>query len=314
MENKFKYSNSNKRYHTLDYFYKTKFNSKVFKVSLNAGFSCPNLDGTLSNKGCIYCSNSGSGEFAGNVNDDLVTQFNTVKDMISHKWPNSKYIAYFQAHTNTYAPVTTLKEKYESVLKLNNVIGLSIATRPDAISDDCLDYLEELNKRTFLTVELGLQSSFDNTLKWINRGHDIESFKKCVKRLKDLNINVVVHIIDGLPIETEKMMLENIRFLNHLNIDGIKIHNLYIIKNTPLGEMYKEKKFSLFSRDEYIDIVCKQLMILNPDIVVHRLTGDPKKEDLIAPLWALKKIDILNGVVKKLKKEGTYQGIYYEKN
>ena len=207
----FKYSNSNKRYHTLDYFYKTKFNSKVFKVSLNAGFSCPNLDGTLSNKGCIYCSNSGSGEFAGNVNDDLVTQFNNVKDMISHKWPNSKYIAYFQAHTNTYAPVTTLKEKYESVLNLNNVIGLSIATRPDAISDDCLDYLEELNKRTFLTVELGLQTIHEKTSILINRCHTLECFKNCVNKLRKRNINVVVHIINGLPYETKEMMIGTVK-------------------------------------------------------------------------------------------------------
>lgn len=305
----FKYSNSNKRYHTLDYFYKTKFNSKVFKVSLNAGFSCPNLDGTLSNKGCIYCSNSGSGEFAGNVNDDLVTQFNNVKDMISHKWPNSKYIAYFQAHTNTYAPVTTLKEKYESVLNLNNVIGLSIATRPDAISDDCLDYLEELNKRTFLTVELGLQTIHKKTSILINRCHTLECFKNCVNKLRKRNINVVVHIINGLPYETKEMMIGTVKYLNNLDIQGVKIHMLHIIKGTNLEKLYKKTAFHVLTKDEYVDIVCDQLEYLREEIVINRITGDPKIDDLIEPFWLVKKFDVLNSIDKEMVRRNSYQGI-----
>lgn len=305
----FKYSNSNKRYHTLDYFYKTKFNSKVFKVSLNAGFSCPNLDGTLSNKGCIYCSNSGSGEFAGNVNDDLVTQFNNVKDMISHKWPNSKYIAYFQAHTNTYAPVTTLKEKYESVLNLNNVIGLSIATRPDAISDDCLDYLDELNKRTFLTVELGLQTIHEKTSILINRCHTLECFKNCVNKLRKRNINVVVHIINGLPYETKEMMIGTVKYLNNLDIQGVKIHMLHIIKGTNLEKLYKETNFHVLTKDEYVDIVCDQLEYLREEIVINRITGDPKIDDLIEPFWLVKKFDVLNSIDKEMVRRNSYQGI-----
>lgn len=305
----FKYSNSNKRYHTLDYFYKTKFNSKVFKVSLNAGFSCPNLDGTLSNKGCIYCSNSGSGEFAGNVNDDLVTQFNNVKDMISHKWPNSKYIAYFQAHTNTYAPVTTLKEKYESVLNLNNVIGLSIATRPDAISDDCLDYLEELNKRTFLTVELGLQTIHEKTSILINRCHTLECFKNCVNKLRKRNINVVVHIINGLPYETKEMMIGTVKYLNNLDIQGVKIHMLHIIKGTNLEKLYKETDFHVLTKDEYVDIVCDQLEYLREEIVINRITGDPKIDDLVEPFWLVKKFDVLNSIDKEMVRRNSYQGI-----
>ena len=305
----FKYSNSNKRYHTLNYFYKTKFNSKVFKVSLNAGFSCPNLDGTLSNKGCIYCSNSGSGEFAGNVNDDLVTQFNNVKDMISHKWPNSKYIAYFQAHTNTYAPVTTLKEKYESVLNLNNVIGLSIATRPDAISDDCLDYLEELNKRTFLTVELGLQTIHEKTSILINRCHTLECFKNCVNKLRKRNINVVVHIINGLPYETKEMMIGTVKYLNNLDIQGVKIHMLHIIKGTNLEKLYKETNFHVLTKDEYVDIVCDQLEYLREEIVINRITGDPKIDDLIEPFWLVKKFDVLNSIDKEMVRRNSYQGI-----
>ena len=176
--NKFIYSDTNKRYHTLDYFYKHKFNSKVFKVSLNAGFSCPNIDGTVGHNGCIYCSKIGSGEYAGNINEDIITQFNTIKEIMLKKWPNSKYIGYFQAHTNTYAPVNVLKEKYESILNLENVIGLSIATRPDAISEECLNYLDKLNKRTYLTVELGLQTIHQKTSKLINRCHTIECFEK----------------------------------------------------------------------------------------------------------------------------------------
>ena len=305
----FKYSNSNKRYHTLDYFYKTKFNSKVFKVSLNAGFSCPNLDGTLSNKGCIYCSNSGSGEFAGNVNDDLVTQFNNVKDMISHKWPNSKYIAYFQAHTNTYAPVTTLKEKYESVLNLNNVIGLSIATRPDAISDDCLDYLDELNKRTFLTVELGLQTIHEKTSILINRCHTLECFKNCVNKLRKRNVNVVVHIINGLPYETKEMMIGTVKYLNNLDIQVVKIHMLHIIKGTNLEKLYKETNFHVLTKDEYVDIVCDQLEYLREEIVINRITGDPKIDDLIEPFWLVKKFDVLNSIDKEMVRRNSYQGI-----
>lgn len=304
----FKYSNSNKRYHTLDYFYKTKFNSKVFKVSLNAGFSCPNLDGTLSNKGCIYCSN-GSGEFGGNVKDDLVTQFNTVKDIISNKWPNSKYIAYFQAHTNTYAELSILKEKYESVLNLDNVVGLSIATRPDCITDECLDYLEELSQKTFLTVELGLQSIHEKTSLLINRCHSLECFNNCVNRLRKRNINVVVHIINGLPFETKSMMIETVKYLNKLDIQGIKIHMLHIIKGTNLEKLYNDIHFHVLSKDEYVDIVCDELEYLREEIVINRITADPKIDDLVEPFWLVKKFDVLNSIDKEMAKRDSYQGI-----
>lgn len=219
----FKYSDSNKRYYTLDYFYKHKFNSKVFKVSLNAGFSCPNKDGTKGYGGCIYCSKLGSGDYAGDKTEPLIEQFNKVKEIMNHKWPNSKYIAYFQANTNTYAPVEVLKEKYESVMYLDNVIGLNIATRPDAISDECLEYLSELNNKTYLTVELGLQTIHEETSKLINRGHDLKCFDDMVKKLRNRNINVVVHIINGLPYETKEMMLETAKYLSDLDIQGIKI-------------------------------------------------------------------------------------------
>ena len=281
--NNFKYSNSNKRYHTLDYYYKTRFNEKVFKVSLNAGFSCPNIDGTVGHGGCIYCSKSGSGEFAGNINDSLEKQFNEIKTMMHKKWPQAKYIGYFQARTNTYGPVKKLKELYETILKQQNVIGLNIATRPDAITDECLDYLEELNKKTYLTIELGLQTSNETTSKLINRCHSLNCFEEMVKKLREKKIDVVVHIINGLPYETKEDMLNTVKYLNHLDIQGIKIHMLSVIKDTPLEKMYQEEKFKLLTKEEYIDIVIEQLELLREEIVIHRITGDPKLDELIEP-------------------------------
>lgn len=309
----FKYSNTNKRYHTLDYFYKQKFNSKVFKVSLNAGFTCPNIDGTVGYGGCIYCSNLGSGEYAGNVNDDLVTQFNKVKDLMNKKWPHSKYIGYFQAHTNTYAPLEVLKEKYETILNLNNVVGLSIATRPDAISEKCLNYLAELNKKTYLTIELGLQTIHENTSKLINRCHSLKCFEDMVKKLRKYNINVVVHIINGLPYETKEMMIETVKYLNTLDIQGIKIHMLSILKDTALANLYEKERFKTLTRDEYIDIVCTQLEYLREEIVINRITGDPKIDDLIEPNWLIKKVTILNDIDKELVNRNSYQGIKVNK-
>ncbi len=304
----FIYSDTNKRYHTLDYFYKQKFNSKVFKVSLNAGFSCPNIDGTVGYTGCIYCSKIGSGEYAGNINEDIITQFNNVKQIMLKKWPNSKYIGYFQAHTNTYAPINILKEKYETILNLDNVVGLSIATRPDAISDECLDYLEELNKKTYLTIELGLQTIHEKTSKLINRCHTLECFENMVNKLRNKNINVVVHIINGLPYETKEMMLETIKYLNKLDIQGIKIHMLHILKDTPLANLYNKNPFHILSKEEYVNIVCDQLELLRPEIVINRITGDPKVDDLIAPDWLIKKFGVLNEIDKELVRRNSYQG------
>ncbi len=310
MKNPFPYSDSNKRYYTLDYFYQKKFHSKVFKISLNAGFTCPNIDGKVGYGGCIYCSTQGSGEFAGNVSQDIVTQFETIKKVMMHKWPQGKYIGYFQAHTNTYAKVSVLKEKYEPILKQENVIGLSIATRPDAISKECLAYLEELSKRTYLTVELGLQTIHEKTAKLINRCHTLACFEKMVKALRKRNINVVVHIINGLPYETEEEMLETITYLNTLDIQGIKIHMLCVLKNTPLAKLYQKKPFHILSREEYVKIVCDQLELLRDDIVVHRLTADPKIEDLIEPHWLIKKFGVLNEIDKELVRRDSYQGKY----
>ena len=304
----FKYTLDNKRYHTLNYHFKTKYNSKVVKISLNAGFSCPNIDGTVGYGGCIYCSKSGSGEFGGDKNKPLTEQFYDIKKVIDKKWPNSKYIAYFQAHTNTYAPVNILKEKYESVLKIDNVIGIAIATRADSISDECLEYLSNLNKRTNLTIELGLQTVHDTTSKLINRCHTLKQFEETYYKLKERNIEVVVHIINGLPYETKKMMLETVKYLNKLKIDGIKIHMLNIVKDTALANLYQNKPFHILTKEEYIDIVIKQLELLDPKIVIHRITSDPDPKNLIAPTWLLKKCNLLNDIDKEMKKRDTYQG------
>ena len=304
----FKYTLDNKRYHTLNYHYKNLYNKKVFKVSLNANFSCPHK---VNGKGCIFCSRLGSGDFAGNINDDLLTQFNKVKDTMIKKWPDAYYIAYFQANTNTFAPVNVLKKKFEPIIQLDNVIGLTIATRPDSISDECLEYLKDLNKRTKLTIELGLQSMHDKTLKLINRGHDLKCFDDCVKRLKDNNIEVVAHIINGLPYETKEMMIDTVKHLNNLNIDGIKIHMLYVSKNTDLEDLYNKEKFHILTKEEYIDIVITQLELLNPNIVIHRITGDPVKNDLIEPTWLLKKFCVLNDIDKAMVKKNSYQGKSY---
>ena len=308
----FKYSLDNKRYHTLNYYLKNRFHEKVYKVSLNAGFTCPNIDGTKGYGGCIYCSKTGSGEFGGNINDDLVTQFNKVKSIMDKKW-HGKYIAYFQARSNTYAPVNILKERYETVLKLDNVIGLFIATRCDCITDECLNYLTELNKRTYLTIELGLQTIHENTSKLINRGHTLKEFENTVKRLRERNIDVVVHIINGLPYETKEMMLETVKYLNTLDIQGIKIHMLNVIKDTPLETLYNKEHFHILTKEEYIDIVVSQLELLDSKIVIHRITADPDPETLIEPTWLLKKTILLNDIDKEMKKRNTYQGIKTEK-
>ena len=309
MENHFKYSDDNKRYHTLDYYYKHKYNSKVCKISLNAGFSCPNLDGTVGFGGCIYCSKSGSGEFAGNIKDSIIKQFGDVKKIYDKKWPDAKYIAYFQARTNTYAPVERLKEVYETALSIDNVIGINIATRSDSITDECLEYLEELNKKTNLTIELGLQTIKEETTKLINRCHTLDNFEQMVKKLRERNIDVVVHIINGLPYETKEHMINTVKYLNTLDIQGIKIHMLSILKDTPLEKLYKKEKFHILTKEEYVDIVISQLEYLNEKIVINRITGDPKIDDLIEPKWLTKKFCVLNDIDKEMVKRGTYQGI-----
>ena len=300
----FKYSLDNKRYHTLNYFYRTKFNNKVFKVPIDAHMSCPNK---INDNGCIYCSNNSKSNII-NSNDSIEEQFfNNIK-ILERKWPNSLYIPYFQSGTNTYAPLNHLKKLFEKLLDYPKGVGLSIATRPDCLDDETINYLGQLNKKTFLTIELGLQSSNNDTLNFIKRGHNVECFISTLKKLQDNNIFVVAHIINGLPYETENDMLNTIKFLNNLKINGVKIHMLYISKNTELANIYIKEKFHILTKDEYIDIVIKQLELLNENIVIERITGDPIKEELITPDWLLKKFCVLNDIDKEMVKRNTYQG------
>ena len=310
---KFKYAFDNKRYHTWNYYLRNTFGEKVFKVSINSGFTCPNIDGKVAFGGCTYCSKEGSGDFAGNPKDNLIKQFDDITQMMHKKWPNAKYIGYFQAFTNTYAPVDVLKEKYETILALDDVIGLSISTRPDCLEDDVVEYFGELNKRTNLWVELGLQTIHDSTSKLINRGHDYDEFLKGLEKLKAKNIKVIVHIINGLPGEDYNMMMETAKAVANMGVDGIKIHLLHVIKDTPMEKMLQKGMLTLMNQEEYINLVCDQLEILPETMIVHRLTGDGKRDELVGPLWSLKKWEVLNAIDDELKKRNSYQGIKYNK-
>ena len=303
----------NKRYNTIDRFYKYKYGKKVAKISLNANFSCPNKDGTKGYGGCSYCSLSGSGDFAGDKNKDLLTQFADIKAIMNQKWPDTLYMPYLQANSNTYGSLEKLKETYEPLTKIKDIIGISIATRSDCFNEEIYAYLNELNQRVPLQIELGLQTIHQKTAERINRGSTLEEFVSCVNRLHKLNIEIVVHIINGLPNESKEMMLQTIDFLNELPIQGIKIHSLLIIKNTRLAKEYETNPFKLLTRDEYVDIVCCQIERLRDDIIIHRLAADSGIDDLIEPLWTRKKLVVMNEIDKELRKRDTYQGISYSK-
>ena len=297
--------NNEKRYNTLNNYYRQKFGKKVFKVSLNADFTCPNI---VDGKGCIFCL-EGSGEFAGNKADPLQKQFDEVKEKMHQKWPDALYIAYFQANTNTLGEINYLKRLYEEALTLDpNIIGLSISTRPDCISTELMDYLEELSKKTYLTIELGLQSIHEESLSWMKRGHTVKDFFNTVIELRKRNINVIVHIINGIPGETHEMMVDTVKELNKYDIQGLKIHLLHIMKNTELGDLYLKEPFKTLNQLEYTNIVCDQLEHLDKNVIVHRITGDAPKEMLIEPLWSLKKFVVMNEIDKEMRRRDSYQG------
>ncbi len=302
-----------KPYFSLNYFYKQKFGEKITKITLNGGFTCPNRDGKITTGGCSFCSSEGSGEFAGNKLKSISEQFKEQKEIMSRKWKSTKYIAYFQAYTNTYAPVERLRKLYDEALNQEGVIGLSIGTRPDCLSDEVIDLLSEYNKKTFLTIELGLQSSKEETGVLINRGHDVKCFEEGVKKLREKNIFVVSHVIFGFPNENKKDMLETVKFLNSLDIQGVKYHLLYIVKNTPLYEEYKkDNSIYKLTKKDYIEILGEALCLTNPNIVIHRITGDAKREDIIEPLWSIKKWELLNEIHSYLKENNLYQGKYFK--
>ncbi|SHI08414.1 hypothetical protein SAMN02745196_02739 [Clostridium collagenovorans DSM 3089] len=297
-----------KRYHSLNYFLRNKFGDKVFKISLDAGFSCPNRDGKVSKGGCIFCSERGSGDFAGDRNFSIGSQFLDIKNMMNKKWKGDKYIAYFQAYTNTYAPVEVLREKYDEAVKEEGVVALAIATRPDCLDEDVLDLLEEYSKKLYVWVELGLQTSNDTTGRLINRGYDTETFTEAVKNLRARNIDVVGHCIFGLPGEEKKEMLDTIDYLAHVGAQGIKMHLLHLMEDTPMVNLYNSGKLKFMSQDEYVDLICEAVTRLPEDMVIHRLTGDAPRSLLIGPMWSLKKWEVLNAIDDKMKNEDLYQG------
>lgn len=308
MNNPFPYSDDNKRYHTQNYFLNHKFGKKVIKLSLNCGFSCPNRDGLKGHGGCIYCSASGSGDFGGNPADDIITQLEKQKKMMSSKWNEGYYIPYFQAGTNTYAPDDVLIPLYEKALEFENTVGIAIATRADCISDSMTDYFEKLSQRTYLTIELGLQTIHDSTAEMINRCHTYNDFLVTYNKLKEKNINVCIHLINGLPYETESMMMESAQAVAALHPHSIKFHKLHIVEDSPLAEIYRRDNFPIMSREEYINLLCSQLEIIPQDIVIQRVTGDGNKDTLIAPLWTLKKFVVMNELDKEFVRRNSYQG------
>ncbi len=307
------YITSQHRYYTFNYYLQKKYNHKVFKVALNGNFSCPNRDGTISKNGCIFCSPSGSGDFAGNKNDSLETQFKMVKDIIELKWPNSYYIVYFQANTNTYKPLNELINLYETAISLSPKIkAISIATRPDSISDDVINYLGYLNTKIPVWIELGFQTSNESTAALINRGYKNEILDITIKKLRAFNIEVIVHIINGLPYETKDDMYNTVKYLNKLDINGIKIHSLFVLKNTILGKMYLNKEFEVMEMTDYIEVTANQIALLKPNIVIHRINGDAPKDLLIAPKWSEKKLVVMNEIDKYMKNNDLYQGKKYK--
>lgn len=311
--NQFKYSLDNKRYHTYNYYLKNKYHQKVAKFALNADFTCPNRDGSKGYGGCIFCSSSGSGDYAGNVHDHLEKQFQTISQIMKRKWPECAYIAYFQANTNTYGPLDKIKNMIQPFLEKEGIKGIALATRPDCLSEEIVCYLSEINQTKDVYIELGLQTIHDETSKLINRGHTYQEFLDGLALCRQYNLEVCVHIINGLPFETKEMMIETAKTLGQLDIQALKIHMLFVVKNTKLQQMYENHEFEMLTRQEYIDIVVEQLRYINPEIVLERLTGDGKIDDLIAPMWSIKKVTILNDIDKQMKERDIYQGDLYKK-
>ena len=308
--NPFKNSDSNKRYYTYDYYMKKKYGGKCVKIPLDAGFSCPNIDGKCGYGGCIYCSGRGSGDFAESPSLSIREQYNITCRKLAAKWSTDRCIAYFQAHTNTYAPLSVLKEKFEEAASLPNVVGLSIATRADCLPDDVIAYLDELSSRIDITIELGLQTVHDKSATLINRGHSFADFENGYLRLKKgaPKISTCIHLIFGLPGEDRGMMLESVKETARLHPDQVKIHLLHVIKGTKMAEIYENGNYRPMERQDYIDTVCLALTHLPQDIVIGRLTGDGMSSTLLATDWSRKKVTVLNDIDKKMFIEDLWQG------
>ena len=311
--NPFPFSDTNKRYHTYEYYLRHAFGGKCAKLPLDAGFTCPNIDGRCGVGGCIYCSERGSGDFAPVHTLTIKEQISQQKTFYARKWDVSRCIAYFQAHTNTYAPLEILQSKFEEALEQEGIIGLNIATRADCLEADVIAYLAELAQRTTLTVELGLQSSNDKTAKRINRGHDFTTFLSGYRALRQASdrIGICVHIIFGLPGEDRETMLQTIRDVARLRPNQVKIHLLHILRGTELETMYDAGLYTPLERDEYISLVAEALELLPPECVIARLTGDGSTDTLVAPLWSKKKTTVINDIDKLLYERSSYQGRLY---
>ncbi|SFM08459.1 TIGR01212 family radical SAM protein [Salibacterium qingdaonense] len=301
-----------KRYHTWNHHLRSHFGEKIFKIPLDGGFTCPNRDGKAASGGCTFCSARGSGDFAGDRRDDLVKQFHEIKDRMHQKWKNGKYIGYFQAFSNTYAPVEELREMFEVILEQDGVVGLAIATRPDCLPDDVVEYLAELNERTHLWVELGLQTVHESTADLINRAHDFECYKEGVNKLRAHGIRVCSHIIDGLPQESYEMMKETAAEVAKLDVQGIKIHLLHLLKHTPMVHQYEQGLLEFMDMEEYVNLVVDQIELLPPEMVIHRLTGDGPADLLIGPMWSLNKWEVLNAIDAELERRNSWQGKYHQ--
>ncbi len=307
--NPFPFSEDNKRYLTYSCYLKRRFGGKVFKVPLDLGLGCPNRDGSKGAGGCIFCSERRSGDFAGDPCEDIAAQYAGVGGMMRKKWPDGRCIAYFQAGSNTYADTSLLKAVFERAAGFEGCVGVSVATRADCIDSEKADMLAGLSEKTYLTVELGLQSIYDKTAALCNRCHTFAEFLDGYSLLRERGINICVHIINGLPGESREMMLETAARVGELRPHAVKIHLLHILKNTRLAEMYEKGEFRAMEKDEYISLVCDQIERMPQDVIIERVTGDGARDQLIAPLWSLKKFEVMNGIDKELYRRDSWQGI-----
>ena len=303
-----------KPYHSFDYMLKERFSCKIYKTALNGGMTCPNRDGTLGERGCIFCSQGGSGDFAGDRRDSITEQINKQAEKLAQKRNASAFIAYFQAYTNTYAPVEYLRKIYTEAINHPQVAAVSIGTRPDCLGPDVLALLEELNQIKPVWIELGLQTIHERTAAYIRRGYPLSWFEEAVKALRQRDLDVIVHTILGLPGESRQDILETMEYLNRRDIQGIKLQLLHVLKGTDLAQDYLEGRFSVYTMEEYLDILIDCLEHLSPDIVIHRLTGDGPKDLLMAPLWSSKKRTVLNTLHHECKIRHAYQGRLYKED
>lgn len=312
--NPYKYTDTNKRYYTYDYYLRRTFGGKCAKIPLDGGFTCPNIDGRCSTGGCIYCSGRGSGDFAELPSLSVKEQYDRVRARLSSKWSTERCIPYFQAHSNTYGEVERLRKLYYEALALDGVVGLNIATRADCLGEGVPELLAEIAEKTVLTVELGLQSSNDKTAELINRGHSFDDFCRGVELLRAASpkINICVHIIFGLPEESDEMMLRTVRDVAALHPEQVKIHLLHVIRGTKMAEMYEKGEYEPLSKERYVSLVADAIELLPEDIVIARLTGDGMAEDLLAPDWSRKKVSVINDIDKLLFGRGSRQGSRYE--